>query len=866
MSDAAEGAGVPQVRGWLRGVAARPWLVVVGVLAAAALALAYAAANLGFNTDTVAMLDEDLPFRQVHERFTREFPGLDRNLVLVVEAPTPEQARSTAAAVHRALARHPERSPHGFWPGASEFLQHYGLLLRPVDQIDALTDRLSDAQPLLAQLADSPQLDTLFDLLRQAQAHDDQAAADGFAALHGDLAAVIDAAVEGDVRAPLSWQRVLGEREDHAGPVRELIVTEPLLDYDRVMAGAPAMAVAEDIRRELGLEAGPVRLRITGNVALSHEELQAAIAGAGLAGGLAVVVVLVVMGLGLRSARLVAAGIVTLAAGFALTFGLATLLVGTVNLISIAFAVLYVGLAVNYAIHVMLRYREQMAEHGDRPRAIATGGARLWPALALSALTTAIGFLAFVPTAYVGVAELGLIAGAAMVVTLALAYTLLPALLALIGTPGRLHHDRAGVALPRLTEVPYRQRGKVLAGTALITLLALPLAWQVEFDSDPLNLRDPDAESLVTLRALLDEGDSSYRDLQVLAAGEQQARSLTARIEALPEVAGVRSLATFVPDQPEEKLQLIEAARWILGPAILQADWQGTAATAEAVAEAATDLSAGLQGSARPESRALAAALAALARQLPGDPPLAKTVHETVLGTLPDTMGRLTGSLAVERTVVLEDIPAALRRQWLSDEGSWRLQVSPRTPQADIDQLTDFVAQVREVASAVSGSPVLQIESGRAVSQAFVQAVGWALIGIAVTVLTVLRSVIGAALALLPLVVGGAATAAVMAVVGVPFNFANVIAVPLLLGVGIDNGIHLVLRYRSGDSPAGNVLRTHTARAIVFGSMTTALSFANLMLSPHAGTASLGFVLAAGLSLIVLTTLIVLPALLGRSH
>jgi len=863
MSDVGTGPGPGGIQRWLSGVVARPWLVVSGTLATAILALAYAGANLGFNTDVVAMLDEDLPFRQVHERFSREFPGLDRNLVLVVEAPTPEQARSAAAQVHRALARHPERFPQVFWAGASEYLQRYGLLLRPVAHIDELTDRLSDAQPLLAQLADSPQLDTLFDLLRQAQARNRDAAETGFVALHAQLAKVIGAVLEGDATAALSWQQLLDDGGQDTGPVTEIIVAEPLLDYDRVMAGAPAMAVAQDIRRELGLESGPVRLRITGNVALSHEELEAAIAGASLAGGLAVAVVLLVMGLGLRSARLVAVGIVNLAAGFALSFGLATLLVGTINLISIAFAVLYVGLAVNYAIHLMLRYREQLANHDDRAPAIVAGGVRLWPALALSALTTAIGFLAFVPTAYVGVAELGLIAGTSMAVTLALAYTLLPALLALAGTPGRLHYDRAGVALPWLTDVPYRHRSKVLAGTALATLLALPLAWQVEFDSDPLNLRDPEAESLVTLRGLLGDADSSYRDLHVLADGEKRARSLKARIEPLSEVASVRSLLTFVPDQSEHKLDLIEAARWILGPAVLQADWQGAPAPAAAVAAAAVELTAELQVAAQPGSQALAASLATLAQRLPGEPALARTVHDAVLGTLPDTMGRLAESLAVERTVGLEDVPLALRRQWLSDDGSWRLQVRPQHPQADIDQLASFVAQVRRVVPAVTGSPVLQIESGRAVSQAFVQAVAWAVVGIGVPVLVVLRSVTGAALALLPLLIGGTATAAVMSIGGASFNFANVIAVPLLLGVGIDNGIHLVLRFRSGDSPAGNVLRTHTARAIVFGSMTTALSFANLVLSPHAGTASLGFVLAAGLTLIVLATLVVLPALLG---
>jgi predicted RND superfamily exporter protein len=244
---------------------------------------------------------------------------------------------------------------------------------------------------------------------------------------------------------------------------------------------------------------------------------------------------------------------------------------------------------------------------------------------------------------------------------------------------------------------------------------------------------------------------------------------------------------------------------------------------------------------------------------------LAARIDQALVGAMAGTLGRLTHGLELRQPVAAGDLPEWLRRQFVGIDGSQLIQVFPAVNVNDFEQQRRFTEQVLDVAGdRATGGPVIQLAAGEAITAAFRQAMLWAVFGIGLVLLLALRSVSAAARVLAPLALGGLLTGAAMALLDIPFNFANVVALPLLLGVAVDNGIHLVLRHRAGLLPDGNVLHSATARAIVFGALITAGGFGNLAFSPHAGTASLGVVLAIGLALMVLATLVFLPALLGR--
>lgn len=848
---------------WLTRVTQHPLRTLAACLAIAVAALYATLSLLGVNSDAISMLDEDLPFRQTDERLRAEFPALGDNLLAVVEAPTPEQAALAARRIADRLDRMPEVA-RWHWPAGSAFFARNGLLFLSLDELERLADRLTGAQPLLGRLAQDTDAATLFDMLARMAERGDRGAGTGevYARIDDALAAALD----GRDRL-LSWQRLLGDGD--AGGAREILLIQPVLNHDKVLAGGDVMRAVHALRDELGLDRGPTRLYFTGSTALQYEEMRSVIAGAGLTGLLALALVSTVMLAGLRSVALGAIALANLMLGLLITAGFAAVAVGRVNLISVSFVVLYIGLGVNYAVHYLLRYREIAQADPHRTvsaaRAAIASGRFLKRPLLLSAVTTALGFFAFVPTAFSGVAQLGLIAGVAMGITLALSYTALPAMLALfrprIASPLPDH----GAGWRRALEWPLRRRGPVLALGTVLAAAALPLLPDLRFDDDPLNVRDPESESVVMIRELLRDGEAGFRNIQVLLDAGTDPEPLRSELAALPAVERVVSLDSFMPDEQADKLFVLDDLRWVLGPGIVEADWIADPVAPERLADAAGALEAVLRSQDR--SPALADRLGRLQRELlsASAEPVAERVNRTLVGGLAPSLGRLSTGLRANEPVETDDLPGWLVAQWRGASGTQLLQVFPAA-----DMLTDrgreaFTRQVVSVAGArATGGPVIQLAAGEAITAAFRQALVWAVVGIAGVLLLTLKSPLAAARVMLPLALGGLLTSAAMVLLEVPLNFANVVALPLLLGVAVDNGIHLVARHRAGLMPDGNVLKTATARAIVVGALITAGGFGNLAFSPHSGTASLGLILAIGLALMVLATLVFLPAMLGR--
>jgi len=866
---------------WLTGVTRHPVLVLAACVGLTILAALAAVNLLGVNSDPIAMLDEDLPFRQTDERLRAEFPSLDNNLLAVIEAPTPEQATLAARQVRRGLEALPEVVNSVSWPAGSEFFVRNGLLFLSLEELEALSEQLTAAQPLLGRLARQTDAAALFELLAQI-AERDQGSQGGNAIPSGldvqrlqrQVAQAIDAALAGAPQL-LSWQRLLDRGDVSGGRTREILMINPVLDHDRVLAAREVMERMHEMRARLGLDQGPVRLRFTGSAALSFEEMRSVIEGAGLTGILAFIAVSIVMLAGLRSVSLSLIALVNLALGLVITAGFAAVVIGRVNLISVSFVVLYIGLGVNYAVHYLLRYREiAQLEPAGRTSAIrstiSAGRFLLYP-LTLSAVTTALGFFAFVPTAFSGIAELGLIAGVAMMVTLVLSYTALPAMLALIqprvsGSPPV--PDRGW---RRHLDLPLRHRWAVLGLGIVLAVAALPALPELHFDSDPLNVRDPQSESVTTIRQLLSEGQAGYRNIQVLTDDPAETEAMRQRLNDLPTVSRAVSLESFIPDDQDEKLFMLEDLGWVLGPGVVGADWETDPVTAASLAAAAATLIDALDQSGapagEPASGGLSQSLSRLLRALDdGDADQAAArVNRALTAGMQPTLGRLSEGLQANDPVSVEDLPAWLVEQWRGREGARLIQVFPAVDVLDFERQAEFTEDVLAVAGdRATGGPVIQLEAGRAITGAFQQALIWAVIGISIVLLATLRQPLAAAKVMAPLALGGLLTVAAMVLIDLPFNFANVVALPLLLGVAVDNGIHLVTRHRSGLLPNGNVLKTATSRAIVVGAMITTGGFGNLAFSPHSGTASLGIILAVGLALMVFATLLFLPAMLGR--
>jgi hypothetical protein len=856
----------------------RAGLVIGASLALAALSLVETGRHLGIRGDTEYLLSSELPFKQSERRYQEAFPDLYENLFVVIDAPTPERAGEAASALAARLQDRPEYFRSAYLPDGGDFFEQHAFLYLEPEELEELADRLAQVQPYLAELARDGTLRGLASMLGRGvrAVRDGDVSPENLEPIFEGFETALEAQLAGRVHH-LSWAEMLRPGPIEGNPRRRFLLVQPVLD---VTDFQPAKGAILEIRRlaaNLGLSPeNGVSVRITGDTALSYEEIGLVRSQAGASALGSLLLVSLVLAAGLRSLRMIAAVLATLLVGLALNLGFTTLAVGHLNMISAAFAVLFIGLGVELEIHLAMRYQELLARGRAHATALHEAAGDVGSSLFLTAVATAIGFLSFVPTHFVGVAELGIISGAGILIGFACTMTLLPALLSLRppGAPGPVPRSFAWTT-QRLAELPVRYpRGVRLSALALAlaTVFVLP---EVRFDNNPLNVRDPSAESVQTFMDLLSGSRTSPWTVNVVAPDLAGAEALAERLRGLEVVDRAVTLADFVPSDQEEKLGIIEDVAMFLAPLPGPDGRVAPPTTGEQVAALATlevEIGRLLAEGTAPGLAAKALLLrdglrryrAALA-ELPDPAASLAGLQEGLLGALPEQLRILSRALEAGH-VTLEHLPAALVERMLAKDGRVRIEVFPKADVADHAALEAFVDGVREVAGDVAGSAAEILESGRAVERALTQALLTALAAITLALLLFWRRVVDTALVLAPLLLAAVFTVGTAVLLEIPFNFADVIVLPLLLGIGVDAAIHMVHRARAMGGVGTNLLTTSTARAIAYGSATNVASFGTMGLASHLGLATMGQLLTVGVALTLLCNLVVLPALIDLRH
>lgn len=789
----------------------------------------------------------------------------------MVEAPTPEQAEAASLALAERLRAHPELFTDVEVPAAEPFFARNALLYLETPQLVSLAERLIAAGPVLGMLNDEPNLHGFTRTLQRILAETGSGGAIDASPLLRELWRTAEAELAGQAYAT-SWRTLFADITYLGHRARSLVLIKPVLDWRNLLAAERPIAAIRAAAASLQPHGtAGLRVRITGDAALAYEEIDAALGGTFVSVALALLVIAAVLGWGLRSGLMTVAALLSLATGLVMTAAFATWAVGELNLLSFAAGVLYLGLGVDYAIHFCLRYREAIDDAHSKAAALRLAASGVRAPLLLCASTTAAGFFAFLPTDFAGVAQLGVICGTGMFINLVVTLSLLPALLALLPAPARCPAPPPGNPQPDRMLCQYAttlaRLGVVLGCCALA---ALPL---IRFDRNPLNLRDPASESVATLHELRGDHTQPMTSITILASDAATAQRLAEALRALPTVREVLTPADLEPRSSAEKLAIIDDLNVLLGPALAVriASRPESHDAQEALEALYTELGryrdAGTLAQRREAARAHAALGALLHRGHPDVQAAGGALEARLLGTLPMALQELRTALQPDSGEFLR-VPDRVRRRWVASDGTQRIVVTPREDISDNGALRRFVESVQAIAPDATDEPVLNLRAGDAVVQAFQEALAIA-VSLAVGLLLLhFRSLTHAALALAPLVLAGLLTVATLAVAGVPFNFANIIALPLLLGANVDNGIHMVHRFYADGGYSGGLLRTSTSRAIMFSGLANLCGFANLLAAPHPGMASMGLVLTLGMAWTLLTTLFFVPALLlsGRSR
>ena len=478
------------------------------------------------------------------------------------------------------------------------------------------------------------------------------------------------------------------------------------------------------------------------------------------------------------------------------------------------------------------------------------------------------------PTAYVGASELGIISGTGMFLIFVASITVLPVLMGLLPEQ---KNPRLPLAVGGdISRLLVRYPRPILAVAGIAALVSLALIPRITFDANPFNLSDQGSESVRTAMQLFEGERTTPWTISVLARDRQQARDLARRLKALPEVSAAITIDDFVPADQEEKLVQIEDMALALPPAPAGGKPAGPRRVARD-REALRALGRAL------DRRLHQAGLKSREQEVLGD--LAARVHDlesrlTDTGREKDLFDRLHAALLPDLRTLMQrletmmeaepftsaQLPRELVSRYVSGNRRFRVQVFPSQDLRDRHSLERFVRAVSAIAPEATDQPVTILRAGETIVRAFRNASILAFVLIGLFLRLVMRSWSEVLLVLAPLLLALCYTTAAAVLFHIPFNFANIIVVPLLLGIGVDAGIHVVHRARENQGQPTHILETSTARAVLFSSLTTVMSFGTLSFMHHAGTASMGKLLTLSVSMMIVCTLIVLPAWLELRH
>jgi hopanoid biosynthesis associated RND transporter like protein HpnN len=840
----------------------RAWLVIgVSVLLTVAAGW-FAAGHFKMTTDTEQLFSDKLPWRHNGLVFEKAFPDQSDTIVAVIDGKTPELAEQGAAALAAELPKHKDLILAVDRPDGGPFWDREGLLLLPLKDVQSTTSQLIKAQPILGPLAADPSLRGVMNALQtmlQGVGRGDAKLAD----LDKPIGALADSmtAVADGKPAFFSWQSLFSNSATAAA--RKFLIINPKLDYTDLEPGSAASAEIRKVVAAQHLDAAHgISVRLTGSVPLNDEEFASLADRVVLMVSVMIGAVLLMLWLAVRSVSVTAAIMGSTLLGLVITAGVGLAIVGRFNLISVAFIPLFVGLGVDFGIQFAVKFRAESRILATQDEALIAAARDVGASIALAAAAIAAGFFAFLPTPYVGVSELGVIAGVGIVIAFALTITLLPALLHVI-KPGAESAKGGFEALAPLDEIMTKRRNLVLLINGVLALACIGLIPFLRFDADPLDLKNPHSESMSTLRELMKDPYRSPNTIDVVAPSLAEADTLSAKLDELHEVAQAVTLSSFTPGDQAPKLAAIQDADLLLDPTINPFDVAPPASDADTIAalkKTAADLrTAAAADKSRPgqDSLRLAAALDRLAAAAPDVRGKAQDVVVQPLQILLNQLRSMLTAQPLERAT----LPATLVRQWTAPTGQARVEVFPSGGILDDAGIKHFAKVVRAVAPNASGGPVSIVEAAKTIVSAFQEAGVLSLIAITILLFAVLRRVVDVVYTVLPVMLTGLLTLGTCVLIGQPINFANIIALPLLFGIGVAFHIYLVMAWRSGEE---HFLTSSLTRAVLFSGLTTGIAFGALWISAHPGTASMGKLLMISLAYTLGTAIFFGPALMGH--
>lgn len=658
------------------------------------------------------------------------------------------------------------------------------------------------------------------------------------------------------------------------------VIIAPSKDDDSLTAIRAFVGAVRAVAAGVEAESPGYRVRFGGEPAMTVEEMNS------IRRDTVFTSIVAILGVGVltflvfrwRAHALIVLG--ALAAGVLWSFSWVAATYGYLNMITSSFISTLIGVGVAYGIHPVSEYELEGAHTRNPIAAVRQAYHRTGAPVTVAAVTTSAAFLSIQLMRFRGFAELGAVAGGGVILCLAAALVMLPAMLVIYG---RWRHARdrehRASAVDRIWVERIAARvccfPRTVTAVALVVTAAMAwFAWGIGFDNNLLELMPRNSEALLAQQRMIQDSDLSPVAGTLAVDDLDELRALRDRAAPEPSILRFDSALQFLPEDPARSRAAIERLADALDGVTLPAALDPVDAAAlgrsawdleGALADASDDaFGAGLgeiAGSLE-DARAAAEDIAGIAEGATAEQVAAWNDGQArLLAWASELLSDLKVAAAADPPTVAS-LPDPIRRRFQTSDGRLLAYLLPTGNLFDTAVLDDYCKAARRVSPDTFGYPISFHRVSRKITDGFAAAVGAGAVLVFLILLIDLRSLSAAALAMVPLVIGIVWMLGWMGILGLSFNFANLIAVPLIIGVGIDNGVHVVHRLRlEGERGMGVVLR-HTGRAILIASLTTMIGFGSLALASHRGLESLGLILLLGVGSCLVTSTVVLPNLL----
>ena len=856
----------PFLTAWITWISNRAGLVIAVTMLLTIGAGYHAITAFSMNSDTSLLVRQDTDWKRVNRAFVNIFPQYDQNTFVVVSGTKPNQVSIVARHLASLIRSNDNIFRSVYSPASNQFAREHALLYLEPDTLNDTISKLADAQPFLTAVATDNSLRSVFQLVLDAL-NSSETLPTGFARMLDALSSTAEQALTGDSK-PISWRDELFQVEDDTS--YQVIFVQGQQNFGEDL---PNAMIIEALQSTITDFSHPYRddvtIRLTGQVPLEHQEIVSALDSAQLAGTLALMILVFVLAWGVRSIWIIAAIYLTMIVGLIWTAAFAMMAIGQYNTISIIFLVMFIGLGVDFAVHLCLKYQESRLRL-DKMSALIESGTELGPAIMLCGVTSAIGFLAFVPTEYIGLGEMGIISGGGMIIAVVVSLTLIPAFFAISGDPPPATDIPFASLLSRAVADKPKQTSYITLGVAIVLAL---IASQSTFDYSTLSLKDPKSEAMATLRELQREDIITDFALTYVADDLDTANNTREMLKGLEVVSDVKTLTDYLPVDQEENLYILEDARFFLdslfAPASAPVTW-GDADLLIMLSSINTSLQDTLQNASTnpgisntsPElETSLTRLKKALSDLIEASPNSRALYSDLIVPPIRSEIEWLKTALSPER-VTLERLPVELQERLVAKDGRAVVSITPAEDIVPVEAMRRFTTDVMTLVPEVTGRPVLDLGIGDLVITAFQTAILIAVSLIFLILLITLRSLVDSILVFIPLAMTAMLTLSVSVLIDLPLNMANVVVIPLIFGLGVDNGIHIVKRFHQSRN-VEELVHSSTPKAVFLSNLTTLATFCALSFSSHQGIYSIGVLLTIALISLMFLTLVSLPALLA---